>query len=111
NELREAATRGLGGKLSPESDSRRRGPSFGGGGGGGRTREERFGAIRRGLTIVVALIALFILAPTAFTYINPGHVGIVIHRAGGGVDRTPLGPGLHMRNPLLTQIEEYPTYM
>ena len=44
-------------------------------------------------------------------YIEPGHVGIVIHRGGGGVDDTPLGPGMHMRNPLFTSIEEYPTFM
>jgi len=43
--------------------------------------------------------------------VNPGYVGIVIHRAGGGVDSKPLGPGLHMRNPLTTGIEEYPIYM
>jgi regulator of protease activity HflC (stomatin/prohibitin superfamily) len=30
---------------------------------------------------------------------------------GGGVDPTPLNPGLHMRNPLATGIEEYPTFM
>ena len=70
---------------------------------------------RRGLGTLVlvglgALVLLFTL-PAMVTYINPGHVGIVIHRAGGGVDNTPLGPGLHMRNPLLTAIEEYPTYM
>jgi regulator of protease activity HflC (stomatin/prohibitin superfamily) len=35
----------------------------------------------------------------------------VIHRIGGGVDRTPLTPGLHARNPLTTGIEEYPTFM
>jgi len=35
----------------------------------------------------------------------------VIHRAGGGVDKTPLGPGLHFRNPLTTGIEEYPVFM
>jgi regulator of protease activity HflC (stomatin/prohibitin superfamily) len=52
-----------------------------------------------------------ILVPTTFTYINPGHIGIVIHRAGGGVDMVPLGPGLHMRNPVFTAIEEYPTFM
>jgi regulator of protease activity HflC (stomatin/prohibitin superfamily) len=38
-------------------------------------------------------------------------VGIVIHRVGGGVDPTPLSPGLHARNPLTTGIEEYPTFM
>jgi regulator of protease activity HflC (stomatin/prohibitin superfamily) len=102
----------LGAKLSPDSDARRgprRGPaeSFG----GGRTPAERFSAFKRVVTVVAGLIVLLVLAPSMVTYINPGHVGIVIHRAGGGVDRTPLGPGLHARNPLFTQIEEYPTFM
>jgi prohibitin 2 len=61
--------------------------------------------------VAAGLIALLVLLPTAMTYINPGHVGIVIHRVGGGVDPTPLSPGLHARNPLTTGIEEYPTYM
>jgi regulator of protease activity HflC (stomatin/prohibitin superfamily) len=62
------------------------------------------------IALGVVLLLLFLI-PSSITYINPGHVGIVIHRAGGGVDRTPLGPGLHGRNPLLTSIEEYPTFM
>ena len=61
--------------------------------------------------VAAGLIALLVLLPTAMTYINPGHVGIVIHRVGGGVDPTPLSPGLHGRNPLTTGIEDYPTYM
>jgi regulator of protease activity HflC (stomatin/prohibitin superfamily) len=65
----------------------------------------------RMLGIAAGLLALLVLLPTAMTYINPGHVGIVIHRVGGGVDPTPLSPGLHARNPLTTGIEEYPTYM
>jgi regulator of protease activity HflC (stomatin/prohibitin superfamily) len=60
--------------------------------------------------LMVAVLALFVV-PSSVTYINPGHVGIVIHRIGGGVDAKPLGPGLHLRNPLTTEIEEYPTYM
>ena len=60
-----------------------------------------------GLGVLVLLFTL----PSTVTYINPGHVGIVIHRAGGGVDKQPLGPGLHMRNPALTAIEENPIYM
>jgi regulator of protease activity HflC (stomatin/prohibitin superfamily) len=51
------------------------------------------------------------LISTMFVYINPGHVGIVIHKLGGGVDRRPWGPGLHWRNPATTSIEEYPVYM
>src|SRR5207245_1332854 len=35
----------------------------------------------------------------------------VIHRMGGGVYKTPLGPGLHPRNPFFTSIEEYPVFM
>jgi len=61
--------------------------------------------------VALGLLALLVLLPTAMTYINPGHVGIVIHRVGGGVDATALSPGLHLRNPLTTGIEEYPTYM
>ena len=60
---------------------------------------------------VMALVALLVLLPNTFTYINPGYVGIVIHRAGGGVDPTPLGPGLHPRLPFATGIEEYPVFL
>jgi regulator of protease activity HflC (stomatin/prohibitin superfamily) len=70
------------------------------------------GGRARGLLAAIAGVALTLaLLPTTVTYINPGHVGILIHRAGGGVDRTPLGPGLQLRNPLLSSIVEYPTFM
>jgi regulator of protease activity HflC (stomatin/prohibitin superfamily) len=71
-----------------------------GGGGSGRVR----------LLVGAVLVLLFLVRPSV-AYIEPGHVGIVIHRGGGGVDPTPLGPGFHLRNPLLTQIQEYPTFM
>jgi prohibitin 2 len=74
-------------------------------GGVGLSRMLRLAAMLGGL------IVLLVLLPTAMTYINPGHVGIVIHRVGGGVDPTPLSPGIHARNPLTTGIEEYPTFM
>jgi regulator of protease activity HflC (stomatin/prohibitin superfamily) len=67
--------------------------------------------VRRIIAIVVALLVVVMLLPNTVTYINPGHVWILIHRAGGGVDPTPLGPGLHLRNPVLSQIEEYPVFM
>jgi regulator of protease activity HflC (stomatin/prohibitin superfamily) len=76
----------------------------GGFGGGG-------GLLRRLVIGAVVLFVLFIALPTMVVYVNPGYVGIVIHRAGGGVDRVALGPGLHLRNPLTTGIEEYPTFM
>ncbi len=69
------------------------------------------GFFRRWLGLTVLAVVIIILLPNSMTYIGPGHVGIVIHRAGGGVDPHPLGPGIHGKNPLLTQIEEYPTFM
>lgn len=57
-----------------------------------------------------ALLLLALMASSA-TYINPGNVGIVIHKLGGGIDPKPLGPGVHLRNPITTGIEEYPVFM
>ena len=51
------------------------------------------GRLLRLAGVALGLLALLVLLPTALTYINPGHVGIVIHRVGGGVDPTPLSPG------------------
>jgi regulator of protease activity HflC (stomatin/prohibitin superfamily) len=59
---------------------------------------------------VIVVVALFLL-PSTFTYINPGYVGIVIHRAGGGVDSHYLPPGVHGRVPFATGIEEYPVFL
>jgi prohibitin 2 len=67
--------------------------------------------LRRIVTGAVTLIAVLFLLPSTFTYVNPGFVGIVIHRAGGGVDPVPLGPGVHARIPFATGIEEYPVYL
>lgn len=73
------------------------------GGGSGMKKNLLLGAL-------ILFVLLFLVRPTV-VYIEPGHVGIVIHRGGGGVDDTPLGPGMHVRNPLFTSIEEYPTFM
>jgi regulator of protease activity HflC (stomatin/prohibitin superfamily) len=77
--------------------------SSGGGGGGGAFK--KLGLVAAGLVVAILLVR-----PT-IAYIEPGHVGIVINRAGGGVDPKPLGPGFHLRNPLFTAIQEYPTFM
>ena len=77
----------------------------------GRLGSSGLGRLARIAAIGVGTLVLLVLIPTAMTYINPGHVGIVIHRVGGGVDPIALGPGLHGRNPLTTGIEEYPTFM
>ena len=87
------------------------------------TISDRFGAmqfdtstkgqqkLKRMVFGAMALVAVLVLLPNTFTYINPGYVGIVIHRAGGGVDPTPLGPGVHPRLPFVTGIEEYPVFL
>jgi len=67
--------------------------------------------VKRIVIVATVLVALLFLLPSTFTYIDPGHVGIVIHRAGGGVDPHPLGPGVHTRIPFATGIEEYPVFL
>jgi prohibitin 2 len=67
--------------------------------------------VKRIVIGAMILVAALLLLPSTFTYINPGHVGIVIHRAGGGVDPQPLSPGIHMRVPFATGIEEYPVFL
>jgi regulator of protease activity HflC (stomatin/prohibitin superfamily) len=68
------------------------------------------GLVRK-LPLVIVAVFLLMVIPSMFIYISPGSVGIVVHKLGGGVDRTPLGPGLHFRNPMTTAIEEYPVFM
>jgi regulator of protease activity HflC (stomatin/prohibitin superfamily) len=77
----------------------------------GDTADDLGRKVRRVVGVIAALVLALFLLPTTITYVNPGYVGIVIHRAGGGVDNVPLGPGLHLKNPLTTGIEEYPVYM
>jgi regulator of protease activity HflC (stomatin/prohibitin superfamily) len=69
------------------------------------------GGARKAVLGIGIVIGALWLASSMVTYIEPGHVGIVIRRTSGGVDPVPLGPGLHMRNPLTTGIKEYPTFM
>jgi regulator of protease activity HflC (stomatin/prohibitin superfamily) len=85
-----------------------RGATFGSGSSNGSDLGRR---VRRIFIGGTALLAVLVLLPSTVTYVTPGHVGIVIHRAGGGVDKTALPPGLHMRNPMTTGIEEYPVFM
>lgn len=67
--------------------------------------------LKRIVSVIAALVIILVLLPSTFTYVNPGYVGIVIHRAGGGVDPVPLGPGIHGRMPFATGIEEYPVFL
>ncbi len=121
--LRDAAQASVGGgaglgaarggtSYTPEVDgaARRRARGTSGGGSAGGSGDA--GRVARRIAAVgAAVLVVAATLPSTVTYVNPGHVGIVIHRTGGGVDAKPLGPGLHFRNPLLTAIEEYPTFM
>jgi regulator of protease activity HflC (stomatin/prohibitin superfamily) len=84
--------------------------SMTGGSGGGRVVGGG-GGVPKLLKLGALAILLINLARSTVTYIEPGHVGIVIHRGGGGVDPAPLGAGFHLRNPIFTDIKEYPTFM
>lgn len=79
---------------------------------GGRPRVPNpFRSLGGKLPLIAVVVLVLLLIPQMFVYINPGHVGIVIHKLKGGVDARPWGQGLHFRNPLTTGIEEYPVYM
>ena len=67
--------------------------------------------MKRMAGIAAALFVALILLPTTFTYVNPGYVGIEISRIGNGVAGDPLQPGIKVRNPLTTDIVEYPVFM
>jgi len=69
------------------------------------------GRMKRLVGIAAALVVALVLLPTTFTYVNPGYVGIEISRIGNGVSRDPLQPGIKIRNPLTTDIVEYPIFM
>jgi len=58
---------------------------------------------------ILLVVALTIL--NSIVVINPGNVGVLVHRTGGGVDPTPLEVGFHFKYPVLEDIIEYPVYM
>lgn len=74
-------------------------------------RSNPFGAMLGKAPLLIGGVLLLAVIPTTVTYINPGNVGIVIHKLGGGIDPKPLSQGIHFRNPIATAIEEYPVFM
>jgi regulator of protease activity HflC (stomatin/prohibitin superfamily) len=56
-------------------------------------------------------LAVVLFLTSAVMFINPGNVGVLIHRTGGGVDPAPLPVGYRFRWPMLEEIVEYPVYM
>ena len=71
----------------------------------------RGGGIGKLLLLGAGVLVAFLVVKPMIVYIEPGHVGIVINRGGGGVSPTPLGAGFHFRNPVMTAVQEYPTFM
>jgi len=59
---------------------------------------------------ILVIVAAFV-AWNSLVYVRPGSVGVLIHRSGGGVDKTPLGVGFHFKWPILQEVVEYPIYM
>lgn len=60
---------------------------------------------------ILAALALILLFRSSIIYVNPGYVGVLIHRSGGGVDKTPLPVGFHLKWPVFQEIVEYPIFM
>lgn len=63
------------------------------------------------LGIGAVVLFLLILVPSMIVVINPGNVGVLVHRMGEGVDPRPLGVGFHWKWPVMEDIIEYPIYM
>lgn len=59
----------------------------------------------------VAVLLVALLFTGCATYVDPGHVGVVVDNGGGGVQKNVLGPGWHSYMPGATRIIEYPVYM
>lgn len=65
----------------------------------------------RWAALAAATLALVLAAASSIVFVNPGNVGVLIHRAGGGVDSTPLGVGFHFKWPVTQEVVEYPVFM
>ncbi|MBI4850740.1 MAG: prohibitin family protein [Acidobacteria bacterium] len=63
------------------------------------------------VVIVSSLLILLVALSSTIILINPGHVGVLIKRSGGGISPQPLGVGFHLKAPIFQEIEEYPIYM
>lgn len=72
------------------------------------TDEPRFGVIVPALFILILLI---VVGFNSCTYVNPGYVGVLVNKMGGGVSPHPLGNSLHFQVPFAQEIDEYPISM
>ena len=63
------------------------------------------------IILITSLIVILIAISSTVSLINPGCVGVLINRSGGGVSIKPLGVGFHIKWPIVQEIEEYPVYM
>lgn len=59
----------------------------------------------------ITILVTMMFAMVGCTQIDPGHVGVLIRKCGGGgVDDKPLGVGYQWRKPFCQEIEEYPIF-
>jgi regulator of protease activity HflC (stomatin/prohibitin superfamily) len=65
----------------------------------------------RWFPVLLVAMLLVLFAWNCFVYIRPGSVGVLIHRSGAGVDKTPLDVGFHFKWPVFQEVVEYPVYM
>lgn len=77
----------------------------------GRNPLESMINAKRIIILITATIVVLIALSSTITLINPGCVGVLISRGGGGVSTKPLGVGFHIKWPIVQEIEEYPVYM
>lgn len=68
-------------------------------------------SLKIGVAVGAAAIGPIIMMSSCVTNIEPGHVGVEVSRTGSGVSPVPLGVGYHVKNPITTEIHEYPIFM
>ncbi len=67
--------------------------------------------MKKAIPYLFILLLLIILASSTVVMVDPGHVGVLVHRTGAGVDPKILDVGFHWKWPVVQDIVEYPVYM
>lgn len=67
--------------------------------------------MKKFIPYLLGLFLIIIIASSMVVMVDPGHVGVLVHRTGGGVDPKILGVGFHWKWPIVQDIVEYPIYM
>lgn len=67
--------------------------------------------MKKFIPAILVLILILIAVSSMMVMVDPGHVGVLVHRTGAGVDPKPLDVGFHFKWPIVQDIVEYPIYM